>query len=325
MLLVLLLLIPLDEPLATGFLLQRPPKQLAPISYQYERLSEFCYACGRLGHLSFHCPVVPRPPKLGKYGPKLKASSPYANKVELLLPLRKSPLSSSESVSQDPICLSFKSTQTTIIGATIQLSSTRPCDSPQDKLTHPISTKLTVLSPLITSAVSPKPNFPDALMGKTPFANFQLSPITSSLMLSYAANQKNLQLSFSHCPWSIASSSTGPTCTLNPALVGTQLSNFSSSSRTSSTASLSSPSATLASSIITSPNATLASLPVTNAIDTSFPCPNTNNSRIFSPHPPLKPPKYPPFSYSKKMLPPLHKILQHVLFHHFYSFTSQKT
>lgn len=55
-------LIPLDEPLATRFLLQRPPKQPAPISYQYKRLSEFCYAYGRLGHLSFSCHVARRRP-----------------------------------------------------------------------------------------------------------------------------------------------------------------------------------------------------------------------------------------------------------------------
>jgi hypothetical protein len=213
-------LIPLDEPLATGFLLQRPPKKPAPISYLYERLSEFCYACGRLGHLSFHCPVVPPPLELGKYGPHLKANSPYANKVELLMPPRKSPLEASVSASQDPVCLSVESTQTTIISPTLQLSSTRPCNSLQDKLSHPISTKLTVLSPPITSAVTPKPVFPDALMGKTPFANFQLSPITSSLMLTHATNLKNLQLSFSHCPWTIAFSSTGPTCTLDSILVG---------------------------------------------------------------------------------------------------------
>ncbi|XP_059436697.1 uncharacterized protein LOC132169728 [Corylus avellana] len=81
-------LIPLDEPLATGFILQRPPKPPAQVFYQYERLSEFCYACGRLGHLSFACPVIPRPPDSGIFGPKLKAKSPYANRVELLLPPR---------------------------------------------------------------------------------------------------------------------------------------------------------------------------------------------------------------------------------------------
>jgi hypothetical protein len=42
-------LLPLEDPLPTGFILHRPPKQQVIISYQFERLSEFCYACGRLG------------------------------------------------------------------------------------------------------------------------------------------------------------------------------------------------------------------------------------------------------------------------------------
>jgi hypothetical protein len=78
-------LLPLEDPLPTGFILHRPPKQPAIISYQFERLSEFCYACGYLGHLSYLCPIIPRPPENGKYRPKLKACSPLANRVELLL------------------------------------------------------------------------------------------------------------------------------------------------------------------------------------------------------------------------------------------------
>ena len=35
-------LLPLDDPLPMGFLLPRPPKPPATVSYQFECLSEFC-------------------------------------------------------------------------------------------------------------------------------------------------------------------------------------------------------------------------------------------------------------------------------------------
>jgi hypothetical protein len=79
-------LIPIEDPLPTGILLQHPPKPPAAISYQYECLLEFCYDCGRIGHSPFHCTEVTDPLLEGKYGPKLKASPPNANWVETLLP-----------------------------------------------------------------------------------------------------------------------------------------------------------------------------------------------------------------------------------------------
>ncbi|GLT64124.1 hypothetical protein SLA2020_366350 [Shorea laevis] len=82
-------LINLLNPLNPGFTYHRPPKPSLWVQYKYERLSDYCYSCGRIGHLSFVCPVVPKPPDHGRYGEKLKAGSPFSSRVEHLIPLKR--------------------------------------------------------------------------------------------------------------------------------------------------------------------------------------------------------------------------------------------
>jgi hypothetical protein len=166
-------LIPIEDPLPTGFLLQRPPKQPTVISYQYECLSEFCYDCGRLGHPSYHCNEVLDPLMEGKYGPKLKASPPNANRVEMLLPARRGQSSNAipGTGSHDHPKPSPESTHETSDFS--QLNTQTVTNSSPKKLPSPITPNLTVLS----HGIAPMPQNPVVLNEKSSLVN-------SSLILS---------------------------------------------------------------------------------------------------------------------------------------------
>ncbi|GLT64073.1 hypothetical protein SLA2020_365870 [Shorea laevis] len=73
------------NPLLPGFTHHRPLKPSIWVQYKYERLLDFCYACGRLGHLSFACVVSPKPLVHGRYGAMLKASSLNTSRVVQLI------------------------------------------------------------------------------------------------------------------------------------------------------------------------------------------------------------------------------------------------
>jgi hypothetical protein len=182
-------LLPLEDPLPTGFLLQRPPKQPVIISYQFERLSEFCYACGRLGHLSYQCPIIPRPPENGRYGPALKARPPLANRVELLLSPQRvtryrssavssvrdqvlaSPEVSSPSTVSSPISSSGGGSQPSQLN-TVAVQESNP-------LQPGLSNNSTATDPAASAEFSPCNSPTAALNGKSSFANFQMGPVPS--------------------------------------------------------------------------------------------------------------------------------------------------
>ncbi|KAF7149567.1 hypothetical protein RHSIM_Rhsim02G0238400 [Rhododendron simsii] len=67
--------IKLDDPLPKGFFLRRKPgcgKDLW-ISYKYEKLTDFCYDCGRIGHENKNCKFVSREAgERSGYGPELR-------------------------------------------------------------------------------------------------------------------------------------------------------------------------------------------------------------------------------------------------------------
>lgn len=74
-----------SKPLPDGFILPRVNRQLARITFKYERLSKFCYICGRLGHVQLSCPHVHKSDVEPQYGQSMRAKGQEqirTNKVE---------------------------------------------------------------------------------------------------------------------------------------------------------------------------------------------------------------------------------------------------
>lgn len=60
-------------PLKQGFMMPRWGNTETWIALKYERLSDFCHACGRLGHSPIFCSFQVHPPTKLAFGPWLRA------------------------------------------------------------------------------------------------------------------------------------------------------------------------------------------------------------------------------------------------------------
>jgi hypothetical protein len=129
------------NPLVPGFTHHRLPNAPIWIQYKYERLSDYCYICGRIGHLSFACPVDPRPPDHGRYDEKLKASSPFLSRIEHLIQPRRqiAPTTGSSVLVSSPVTFRSGSmpTQSTLAGQFFSLCTST--SQPSSSRTPPLS------------------------------------------------------------------------------------------------------------------------------------------------------------------------------------------
>jgi hypothetical protein len=182
-------LLNLLNPLIPRFTHHRPPKAPLWVQYMFERLSDYCYTCGRIGHLSFVCPVDPRPPDHGRYGEMLKAKSPKTSRVVQIIQ-SKSRLSDGLAMVTAFSRGAPESTQGTRPSSPHQLFSLQSCTSglvSTQQCISPIH-----LSP--TSTVS-------ALIEKSSFVNFKPQHTSPSLLLTNIKKLNSLNLHFPQPTW----------------------------------------------------------------------------------------------------------------------------
>jgi hypothetical protein len=82
-------LLPLRNPLITGFNQPRLNRHPSWVQLKYERLSDFCFNCGLLGHIQLYCPATGYIPSPSLFGPILRAVPPAPFKLDNILSTKK--------------------------------------------------------------------------------------------------------------------------------------------------------------------------------------------------------------------------------------------
>jgi hypothetical protein len=207
-------LLNLLNPLNPGFTHHRPPKTPLWIQYSYERLSDYCYTCGRIGHVSYACKVEPRPPDHGRYGEMLKAKSPRISRVVQLIQPRAQ--SSNELALISPPNSPHTGSQTLATSNlqyrsnSVQLSpslSTQPSSSNNSlwlPRNHPITSSPVVSAPAVAE--------------KSSFVNNSLNPINSSLLFANIEKLNDLTLHLPKITWPFKFNSPSNSGPLTPPL-----------------------------------------------------------------------------------------------------------
>lgn len=71
-----------ENPLPDGFPLSWPRRHATWISFKYERLSDFCYCCGCLGHIQQACPFLHTQTEVTNFGPWMRVETTATRRAE---------------------------------------------------------------------------------------------------------------------------------------------------------------------------------------------------------------------------------------------------